>query len=884
MNKHITFPVAIIASLVISQISAFAASVVSADGFQAVDRNTTVFAWGANSFGQSQIPAGLSNVVAVAGGGVHSLALKGDGTVIGWGYDGYGEIDVPAGLSNVIAIAAGGSHSLALRANGTVLGWGLDNDDQAFAPPGLSNVIAIAAGFHFSLALKSDGTVVTWGKGIPAPPLGLNAIAIAAGSVHALALRSDGTVVAWGDNLSGQINVPSDLNNVSAIYAGGNQSLAIKPFGTVVGWGYPSAPPAAGAAVLAVGLGHVIVLKTDGTFGGWGQNTYGQAQAPQSLQGVVTVAAGGEHNLAIQGDPSPFIFKQPVGQAVFPGQPVTLSTRAGGSLPLLYQWQFNGVTITGATNSWLYLPNMQPVLTGNYQVIISNPQATITSASALLQILAAPSIVASPVSQTVGPGSTVTFDVTANGTQPLSYQWQKAGSDIPGANAPTFTIASAQTTDEGDYRVIVSNQGGSATSSAATLTVRKIPVIVTQPAWLTVTNGANVSFTVVATSLEPLSYQWQKGTANLPGQTGPTLSMSSVQLGDMGEYRVLVSNSSGSVFSAPALLTVYAPPSLNAQPFDKTVVVGHDVSFAVVASGNPAPTYQWKRGGVDLPGQTGATLYLPNVQPSQADLYQVLVSNMLGTVASSVVRLTVLVPPTITQQPLSQTVEVGANVRFAVSVNGAGPFTYQWQKGGTPLAGQTAASLLLPNVTPADAGEYRVLVTGALGSATSDAALLVVSSPPIISTQPANLSVAIGDNVTFSVEALGAAPLTYQWQKSGVKIVGATGTTLSLFNVQWTDAQTYRVLVANPLGTVISGPATLTVGGQTEGRLFNSSRDGSTFRTSLITAPSKNYVWEFKNFINDPAWIPLQGITGDGTVMNLTDTTPRPKRFYRVRQ
>ena len=97
------------------------------------------------------LPAGdiagqLTNVVAIAAGDDHSLALKADGTVVGWGDNFYGEITIPAGLTNVVAIAAGGYHSLALKADGTVVGWGDNNYGEINIPAGLTNVVAIAAG------------------------------------------------------------------------------------------------------------------------------------------------------------------------------------------------------------------------------------------------------------------------------------------------------------------------------------------------------------------------------------------------------------------------------------------------------------------------------------------------------------------------------------------------------------------------------------------------------------------------------------------------------------------------------------------------------------------------------------------------------------------
>jgi alpha-tubulin suppressor-like RCC1 family protein len=115
--------------------------------------SSLVVGWGDNSFGEIDVPAGLTNVVAIAGGYGFSLALQGNGTVAAWGYNGDGETNVPAGLSNAVAIAAGLSHCLALESDGTVAAWGNNGYGETTLPAGLSNVVAIAGGEYFSLAL-----------------------------------------------------------------------------------------------------------------------------------------------------------------------------------------------------------------------------------------------------------------------------------------------------------------------------------------------------------------------------------------------------------------------------------------------------------------------------------------------------------------------------------------------------------------------------------------------------------------------------------------------------------------------------------------------------------------------------------------------------------
>jgi hypothetical protein len=360
----------------------------------------TIVGWGA----VSNLPAGLSNVLAISAGGDHDLALKSDGTVVAWGQNTFGQCTVPDGLGDIIAVSAGTSHSLALKADGTVAAWGWNYRGQTDVPTGLSNVIAIAASGVDSLALKSDGTVVAWGENLLGEgtiPANLNGvIAIASGPYHALALRFDGTVVAWGNNPYGQGSVPANLAGVTAIATGGDNDLALKSDGTVMAWGgdyYGQSTGAAGlSGITAIAAGadffngpntHCLALKVDGTVLAWGMNLEGQASVPPGLAGVIAVSAGAYHSLALVKQPA-VVVAYPESQTAEVGATVTLVAHTDDFQPLSFQWFHNATNALGSlTDDVLQLRSVQPVQAGNYCVVVTDAFGAATSAPVTLSVI-----------------------------------------------------------------------------------------------------------------------------------------------------------------------------------------------------------------------------------------------------------------------------------------------------------------------------------------------------------------------------------------------------------------------------------------------------------------------------------------------------------------
>ena len=176
------------------------------------------------------------------------------------------------------------------------------------------------------------------------------------------------------------------------------------------------------------------------------------------------------------------------------------------------------------------------------------------------------------------------------------------------------------------------------------------------------------------------------------------------------------------------------------------------------------------------------------------------------------VNYTVLALPVITAQPQSLAVTVGASATFTVSAASTTPLSYQWRR-GTINVGTNSASFNIVSAQTVDAGTYTVVVTNADGSVTSANVSLAVSPPAIIAPSFAPLaaqSVNVGQAFSFSVTPSGTAPFSYQWYLNDSVISGATLATYSK-SAALADAGNYTVGVTNGAGTILSGPAALTV-------------------------------------------------------------------------
>jgi len=292
------------------------------------------------------------------------------------------------------------------------------------------------------------------------------------------------------------------------------------------------------------------------------------------------------------------------------------------------------------------------------------------------------------------------------------------------------------------------------------------------------------------------------------------------------------------------------------QPTSVTVTAGQSATFSVSASGTAPISYQWRRNTANINGATAASYTIPATTTADSgSKFDVVVKNSAGSITSSQATLTVnaaTVAPTITTQPLNQSVTAGQTATFSVVVSGTAPLSYQWRKKTANINGATASSYTTPATTSADnSAKFDVVVSNSAGSITSAQATLTVNSAPVaptITTQPANQTVTAGQTATFSVIASGTAPLTYQWQKNAANITGATASSYTTPVTTTADSgELFRVIVSNSVGNTPSMSATLTVNPGTSNSTvdvvtyhYDNGRDGQNLNETALTPANVN--------------------------------------------
>lgn len=256
---------------------------------------------------------------------------------------------------------------------------------------------------------------------------------------------------------------------------------------------------------------------------------------------------------------------------------------------------------------------------------------------------------------------------------------------------------------------------------------------------------------------------------------------------------------------------VYEPLSLNLNEGDTIVLQ------ALASSGDANITYQWFVDSQPISGANQAILTIPDSQLDNQGSYSVAASNGTNSIASAPVSVQidrVVQALTISQQPMSQHIQLNQPFSLSVVATGEGELSYQWQRNGSIVPGATGATYNVLSASNTDEGSYWVVITNEYEEISSEFAQITVNEellPVSILEQPQPLSRVEGMSANFSVTAQGGGYLGYQWYKDGTALPNETSAQLSLTQITTADAGVYAVSVSNSLGSLVSDGAELEV-------------------------------------------------------------------------
>jgi len=624
----------------------------------------------------------------------------------------------------------------------------------------------------------------------------------------------------------------------------------------------------------------------------------------------------------------PTITSQPASQSVLPGTNVTFSVSATGSQPLSYQWRLNGANIPGATNSTYSITNVQPADGGSYDVLVANPDGAVASLIATLKV----TVAALPFADNfayrgsayglsgVGSGSNTNatretgepYHVGKFGNHSVWLQWQAPANGVAtfntrgssfdtllavytGTSLSNLTVVAAND-DEGNGRftsqvqfnavantnyIIAADGLGSANGDIVlswnlVTNVPQIPMIVTQPADATVTNGGTTNFSVFATCNTNLTYQWYfNDSLAISGATNNSLTVSNAGPSQVGLYRVSVTSAAGPmVVSEEGSLEIGT--LAGAHSFDKL----EDLLWQLNQSGGGGFSYIKFMGLASSVSFPSVSAGIPGSQlidtygstTSQGDP---IITNIIGC-ASRWYLLTAATNGTMEIDTM------GSSIATTLAVYNYYSSVFDVTTNTLASAGSNAPDGIHSQVRFSAGTGTNYVIEVDSASRVPGTNIYVnwgLGTPPNTVGPAQSFAIAAGTNLLFSAgESNNVTSPTYQWQCNGTNIAGATNATLSLTNIQFNQCGSYSVVVSNLVGVVTNVIALVSVGPPLK-------LDVSALPADVRICVCVTQAVVLQLSTNLTSWQPLYTNPTPLLPVNYLDTgsTNRDKGFYRLK-
>ncbi|MDR2429839.1 MAG: chitobiase/beta-hexosaminidase C-terminal domain-containing protein [Puniceicoccales bacterium] len=708
----------------------------------------------------------------LAAGGEHSLGIC-DGMLLAMGGGGYGQLgngsvhssNVPVLVAlDVANVAAALNHTLYVTSSGGLWAFGRNEYGQL----GLGDLVS-----------RSTPAFVSGGVRL-----------VAAGRYHSLFTKTDGTLWVVGRNSDGQLGLGTT----------GDRSVPVQVNVAVELPSDVSIPGANNVISVAAGAFHSLFVAGDGVLYAFGRNEFGQLGDGSNLsrkspvpvrdgRNVIAVSAGDAHTLFLKNDGTVWAMgRNDFGQiGVNPLSQTLVPLQVGTDAVAIAAGLNHSVYVRGDGTAWAFGSNADGQLGDGTRIDRGAPVQVINTSGRPIVAVAA--------------GDAHTLFTLDNGEQlsvgrNSSGQLGNGGTD--GASTPG---------DVNAYAIVppaISPVGGQYEDRVEVGIANAVADA-----------GAVVRYTTDGADVSPASPEYTGAFVLTTADVSPVDNKVVVKARSyLGGVSSAQSSAEFTIVPAPVSI---APVIVSHPVSQTTLVVGSRVTLEVVASGTPAPTYQWFRNGVAIHGAIGTVYTIPSFSDALAGFYSVKARNAAGAVMSDLAELALSSIPELA--PVSgqlnfedgvATVAVGAALTLAVTEHPGA--AYQWRRNGIaiPLAGSSSA-YVVPQIFAADNGSwYDVIIITATGSVASTRVTLAVlrsdGAPQIVAgPSPANATRWETESITFTVGATGSTPLEYEWKRNGSTVRKTSVPTFTIDRLSVGDAGSYTVSVRNSHGVVTSG-------------------------------------------------------------------------------
>ena len=572
-------------------------------------------------------------------------------------------------------------------------------------------------------------------------------------------------------------------------------------------------------SVVATGLNLNYQWKKDGVdILGANLSTYNIASASTNDLGlyscfVLNTCDSVLSNSATLSLNNPIITLQPLNLLKCIGNTAQFKVTASGT-GLSYQWYKDEVLISGAFSNTYNIGSVSSLYTGNYYCIVSNTCSSVSSDTVSL-IINNPQITTQPISQSTCVGEDVFFTVIASGSG-LSYQWKKNGVNINLQTNDTLILSPITSTSEASYTCYVNNSCSSVLSDVTTLTLNNI-IVNSQPSSQNVCVGESVTFNISATGLS-INYQWRKNGVDIIGETLPSITLTNLDVSNIGDYSCYMTNICDTIISSIATLNISNPVILFANGVNSSCE-GY-IKASVLGSISPF-IYLWE-GGETTDSITG----------TEIGTYYLTITDAYGCLANDSIEI--LNNPIVVSSILSSvdaTCNNSCNGSAVVSgTDGLQPYNFLWDVNAGSQTYDTATNLC--------AGIYSVTVFDS--NLCSSVSYITINEPNTldVSVSVTNTDCAVNNGILNAFVSGGTSPYSYNWT-GGLSTNPLTGVGAGYYELTVTDGNMCDTIVNVTLE--YNGTPTMTLVSNNT-NCFNSC-DGNAIALLSGGTPPYSFSW-----------------------------------------